>query len=127
MPVLPYLQFSVEEASSITCLTHWSNLKARLVGRLSQFDPLTGAGRLEALGEGTVTSIALSFALVLDAVIDWLTEGILVQVFGELQVLKGKPLVCVHLASGCRGLDASAYYRAVCRIQSFLPCNVRRH
>ena len=127
MPVLPYLQFSVEEASSITCLTHWSNLKARLVGRLSQFDPLTGAGRLEALGEGTVTSIALSFALVLDAVIDWLTEGILVQVFGELQVLKGKPLVCVHLASGCRGLDASAYYHAVCRIQSFLPCNVRRH
>jgi len=127
MPFLPYLQFSVEEASSITCLTHWSNLKARLVGRLSQFDPLTGAGRLEAVGEGTVTSIALSFALVLDALIDWLTEGILVQVFGELQVLKGKPLVCVHLASGCRGLDASAYYRAVCRIQSFLPCNVRRH
>ena len=127
MPVLPYLQFSVEEASSITCLTHWSNLKARLVGRLLQFDPLTGAGRLEAVGEGTVTSIGLSFALVLDAVIDWLTEGILVQVFGELQVLKGKPLVRVHLASLCRGLDCEAYYRAVCRIQSFLPCNVRRH
>ena len=127
MPVLPYLQFSVEEASSITCLTHWSNLKARLVGRLLQFDPLTGSGRLEAVGEGTVTSIGLSFALVLDAVIDWLTEGILVQVFGELQVLKGKPLVRVHLASLCRGLDTAAYYRAVCRIQSFLPCNVRRH
>ena len=127
MPVLPYLQFSVEEASSITCLTHWSNLKARLVGRLLQFDPLTGAGRLEAVGEGTVTSIGLSFALVLDAVIDWLTEGILVQVLGELKVLKGKPLVRVHLASAARGLDCAAYYRAVCRIQSFLPCNVRRH
>ena len=127
MPVLPYLQFSVEEASSITCLTHWSNLKARLVGRLSHFDPLTGAGRLEAVGEGTVASIALSFALVIDSVIDWLSEGILVQVFGELQLSKSKPLVSVHLASGCRGLDCAAYYRTVCRIQSYLPCNVRRH
>ena len=128
MPVLPYLQFSVEEASSITCLTHWSNLKARLVGRLSHFDPLTGAGRLEAVGEGTVASIALSFALVIDSVIDWLTEGILVEVFGELQLSQqSKPLVSVHLASSCRGLDCAAYYRAVCRIQSYLPCNVRRH
>ena len=128
MPVLPYLQFSVEEASSITCLTHWSNLRARLVGRLSSFDPLTGAGRLEAVGEGTVASIALSFALVIDSVIDWLTEGVLVQVFGELQLShQSKPLVSVHLASGCRGLDCAAYYRAVCRIQSYLPCNVRRH
>ena len=127
MSVLPYLQFSVEEASSITCLTHWSNLKARLVGRLLQFDPLTGSGRLEAVGEGTVTSIGLSFALVLDAVIDWLTEGILVEVFGELQLSQqSKPLVSVHLASGCRGLDCAAYYRAICRIQSYLPCNVRR-
>ena len=128
MPILPYLQFSVEEASSITCLTHWSNLKARLVGRLSHFDPLTGAGRLEAVGEGTVASIALSFALVIDSVIDWLTEGVLVQVFGELQLSQqSKPLVSVHLASSCRGLDCAAYYRAVCRIQSYLPCNVRRH
>ena len=128
MPVLPYLQFSGEEASSITCLTHWSNLKARLVGRLSHFDPLTGAGRLEAVGEGTVASIALSFALVIDSVIDWLTEGILVEVFGELQLSQqSKPLVSVHLASSCRGLDCAAYYRAVCRIQSYLPCNVRRH
>ena len=128
MPVLPYLQFSVEEASSITCLTHWSNLKARLVGRLSHFDPLTGAGRLEAVGEGTVASIALSLALVIDSVIDWLTEGILVEVFGELQLSQqSKPLVSVHLASSCRGLDCAAYYRAVCRIQSYLPCNVRRH
>ena len=128
MPVLPYLQFSVEEASSITCLTHWSNLRARLVGRLSSFDPLTGAGRLEAVGEGTVASIALSFALVIDSVIDWLTEGVLVQVFGELQLShQSKPLVSVHLASGCRGLDCAAYYRAVCRIQSYLPCNVRRY
>ena len=128
MPVLPYLQFSVEEASSITCLTHWSNLRARLVGRLSHFDPLTGAGRLEAVGEGTVASIALSFALVIDSVIDWLTEGILVEVFGELQLSQqSKPLVSVHLASSCRGLDCAAYYRAVCRIQSYLPCNVRRH
>ena len=128
MPILPYLQFSVEEASSITCLTHWSNLRARLVGRLSHFDPLTGAGRLEAVGEGTVASIALSFALVIDSVIDWLTEGVLVQVFGELQLSQqSKPLVSVHLASGCRGLDCAAYYRAVCRIQSYLPCNVRRH
>ena len=128
MPILPYLQFSVEEASSITCLTHWSNLRARLVGRLSHFDPLTGAGRLEAVGEGTVASIALSFALVIDSVIDWLTEGILVQFFGELQLSQqSKPLVSVHLASGCRGLDCAAYYRAVCRIQSYLPCNVRRH
>jgi len=90
------------------------------------FDPLTGAGRLEAVGEGTVASIALSFALVLDSVIDWLTEGILVQVFGELQLSQSKPLVSVHLASGCRGLDCAAYYRAICRIQSYLPCNVRR-
>ena len=128
MPVLPYLQFSVEEASSITCLTHWSNLRARLVGRLSHFDPLTGAGRLEAVGEGTVASIALSFSLVIDSVIDWLTEGVLVQVFGELQLSQqSKPLVSVHLASGCRGLDCAAYYRAVCRIQSYLPCNVRRY
>ena len=126
MPVLPYLQFSVEEASSITCLTHWSNLRARLVGRLSQFDPLTGAGRLEAVGEGTVASIALSFALVIDSVIDWLTEGILVQVFGELQLSKSKPLVSVHLASSCRGLDCAAYYRAVCRIQSYFFPNLWR-
>ena len=127
MPVLPYLQFSVEEASSITCLSHWSNLKARLVGRLVHFDPLTGAGLLEAVGEGTAASIALSFALVLDAVIDWLSEGVLVKVLGELQLSQGKPVVNVHLVSDCRGLDCAAYYRAVCRIQSFLPCNVRRH
>ena len=80
MSVLPYLQFSVEEASSITCLDHWSNLRARLVGRLMRFDPLNGAGRLEAVGEGTNTSITLSFALILDSVTDWLSQGVLLQV-----------------------------------------------
>ena len=84
MSVLPYLQFSVEEASSITCLDHWSNLRARLVGRLMRFDPLTGAGRLEAVGEGTGANIALSFALILDSVTDWLSQGVLLQVIDYL-------------------------------------------
>jgi len=126
MSVLPYLQFSVEEASSITCLDHWSNIRARLVGRLMRFDPLTGAGRLEAIGEGTGANIALSFALILDSVSDWLSQGVLLQVFGELHLYQGKTVVNVHLASDARGLDCAAYYRAVCRIQSHLPCNVHR-
>ena len=83
MSVLPYLQFSVEEASSITCLDHWSNIRARLVGRLMRFDPLTGAGRLEAIGEGTGANIALSFAHILDSVSDWLSQGVLLQVMFE--------------------------------------------
>ena len=91
MSVLPYLQFSVEEASSITCLDHWSNIRARLVGRLMRFDPLTGAGRLEAIGEGTGANIALSFALILDSVSDWLSQGVLLQVMFEFTTVWQPP------------------------------------
>ena len=48
------------------------------------------------------------------------------QVFGELHLYQGKTVVNVHLASDARGLDCAAYYRALCRIQSHLPCNVHR-
>ena len=53
-------------------------------------------------------------------------NGCSAQVFGELHLYQGKTVVNVHLASDARGLDCAAYYRAVCRIQSHLPCNVHR-
>ena len=56
-----------------------------------RFDPLTGAGRLEAIGEGTGANIALSFALILDSVSDWLSQGVLLQVMFEFTTVWQPP------------------------------------
>lgn len=126
MPVLPYLPFTVEEAASVTCLAHWSNTRARVVGRVVAWSPGAAEAELEAQGEGEVAQVRACLAAVVDGVLPWLEVGALVQVLGELQVHQGAPVLAAHLVRPCRGLDPRAYYRAVCRVQSRLPCNVRR-
>jgi hypothetical protein len=59
----PYLQFTVEEAASVVALAHWTNTRARLVGRLAGFDPGTGRGRLAAAGEGVTAQVTGSDSL----------------------------------------------------------------
>lgn len=122
----PYLPFTVEEASSVTSLVHWSNSRARVVGRLVEWTAASGRGRLVAVGEGVLASLALCFSLVQDRVGGVLEVGSLLQVLGQLEVERETPVLKVHIVRQVKGLECSAHYRAVCRIQSHLPCNIRR-
>ena len=84
----------------------------------------------------TGAQVRVCLAAVVDGVLPWLEVGALVQVgnhltspvvqvLGELQVHQGRPVLAAHLVRPVRGIDCRAYYRAVCRVQSRLPCNVR--
>lgn len=58
MPALPYLPFTVEEAASVTCLAHWSNARARVVGRVAAWSPAAAGAELGAQGEGEVAQVS---------------------------------------------------------------------
>ena len=123
----PYLPFSVEEVASITSLDHWSNCKARVLGRLLGWDQGTHRGRLGAVGEGIQAVIRICFKALQDSdVLNCLESGQIIQVLGELEMYRGDPIVRVHILREKRGVDAEAYYRALCRVQSHLPVNVDR-
>jgi hypothetical protein len=70
--------------------------------------------------------VRLCFQAVLDGAGD-LSPGATVQLLGELQLWRGQPILKVHILRRLPGLDCAAHYRAICRLQSHLPCNVRRH
>ena len=124
----PYLPFSVEEVASITCLDHWSNCKARVLGRLLGWDQGTHRGRLGAVGEGIQAVIRICFKALQDSeALNCLQTGQVIQVLGELEMYRGDPIVRVHIVRDKRGVDTEAYYRALCRIQSHLPVNVDRN
>ena len=44
----------------------------------------------------------------------------------QLEMFRGDPILRVHIVRPMQGLDTEAYFRAVCRIQSQLPCNINR-
>ena len=125
LPLAPYLPFSLEEVASITTLDHWSNCKARVLGRLLGWDQATGRGRLGAVGEGVQAVVRVCFKALEDSeTLTILQAGQVVQVLGELEMYRGDPIVRVHILRERRGLDCEAYYRAVCRVQGHLPVNV---
>lgn len=128
MPSLaPYLPFSVEEVASITTLDHWSNCKARVLGRLLGWDQGTHRGRLGAVGEGVQAVIRVCFkALQESESLNSLQVGQVIQVLGELEMYRGDPIVRVHILRDKRGVDSEAYYRALCRVQGHLPVNIER-
>jgi hypothetical protein len=128
MPQLaPYLPFSVEEVASITTLDHWSNCKARVLGRLLGWDQGTQRGRLGAVGEGLQAVIRVCFkALQESDSLNSLQVGQVIQVLGELEMYKGDPIVRIHILRDKKGVDSEAYYRALCRVQGHLPVNVER-
>lgn len=128
MPSLaPYLPFSVEEVASITTLDHWSNCKARVLGRLLGWDQGTQRGRLGAVGEGVQAVIRVCFkALQESESLNSLQVGQVIQVLGELEMYRGDPIVRVHILRDKRGVDSEAYYRALCRVQGHLPVNIER-
>ena len=64
MPALPYLPFTVEEAASVTCLAHWSNTRARVVGRVVAWSPGAAEAELEAQGEGEVAQVRGTYRIV---------------------------------------------------------------
>lgn len=126
-PLVPYLPFSVEEVASITTVDHWSNCKARVLGRLLGWDQGTHRGRLGAVGEGVQAVIRVCFrALQESECVDSLQVGQVIQVLGELEMYRGDPIVRVHIVRDKRGVDSEAYYRALCRVQGHLPVNVKR-
>jgi len=126
-PLAPYLPFSVEEVASITTLDHWSNCKARVLGKLLGWDQGTHRGRLSAVGEGVKAVIRICFkALEESDSLNKLEVGQVIQVLGELEMYKGDPIVRIHIVRDKRGVDSEAYYRALCRVQGHLPVNVER-
>ena len=126
-PLAPYLPFSVEEVASIITLDHWSNCKARVLGRLLGWDQGTQRGRLGAVGEGVQAVIRVCFKGLQESdSLNSLQVGQVIQVLGELEMYKGDPIVRIHILRDKRGVDSEAYYRALCRVQGHLPVNVER-
>ena len=122
----PYLPFSVEEIACVTTLDDWTNCKVKVVGRLTELDPATGLGKLAAVGEGIKATIVVSLKEAVEEGSDVGGAGQLLQVLGRLEIRRRQAVLMVHIVKRVSGLDTEAYYRAVCRIQSFLPINIRR-
>ena len=125
MSSLPYLPFTLEEVACIQSLDHWTNCKARVVGRLQAIDLATSRGRLASVGEGVLAVVRICFRAVPDK-LEAVGRGQIVQLLGQLEMFRGDPILRVHIVRPMTGLDTEAYYRAVCRVQSFLPCNIQR-
>ena len=121
----PYLPFSLEEIACVKTLEDWTNKKAKVVGRLVEVDLATGQGRLVGVGEGIKARILVSLKGVLKVGSD-VGRGEVVQLLGELEVWRSEPVLMVHILRRVPSLDCEAYYRAVCRVQSYLPVNVAR-
>ena len=121
----PYLPFSLEEIACVRTLADWSNCKAKVVGRLTQFDLATGLGRLAAAGEGIKATILVNLKGAVEEGSD-VGLGQVLQVLGRLEIQRRQPVLMVHILKRVPGLDTEAYYRAVCRVQSFLPVNIQR-
>jgi len=49
--ILPFVNFTVEELASLTSLEGWTNLRVRIVARISVYDPLVNTGILSSVGE----------------------------------------------------------------------------
>ena len=114
----------MEEIACVKTLDDWTNCKAKVVGRL-EFDPGTGVGQLTAAGEGIKATIVVSLRGVVEVGSD-VGRGELVQLLGQLEIWRSGPVLVVHILRRVPGLDCEAYYRAVCRVQSYLPVNIRR-
>ena len=121
----PYLPFSVEEIACVRTLDDWTNCKVKVVGRFTEFDPGTGLGKLAAVGEGIKARIVVSLKGAVEEGAD-VGAGQLLQVLGQLEIHRRQPVLMVHILKRVNGLDTEAYYRAVCRVQSYLPVNIRR-
>ena len=122
----PYLPFSVEEIACVRSLADWTNCKAKVVGRLTEFDLATGLGRLAGAGEGIKATILVNLKGAVEEGRSDVGAGHLLQVLGQLEIYRGQPVLMVHIVKIVTGLNTEAYYRAVCRIQSFLPVNIKR-
>ena len=121
----PYLPFSVEEIACVKSLADWTNCKAKVVGRLTEFDLPTGLGRLAAAGEGIKATVLVNLKGAVEEGSD-VGLGQILQVLGRLEIQRRQPVLMVHILKRLPGLDTEAYYRAVCRVQSFLPVNIQR-
>ena len=122
----PYLPFSVEEIACVRSLADWTNCKAKVVGRLTELDLATGLGRLAAVGEGIKATILVNLKGAVEEGRSDVGAGHLLQVLGRLEIYRGQPVLMVHIVKTVTGLNTEAYYRAVCRVQSFLPVNIQR-
>ena len=121
----PYLPFSVEEIACVRTLDDWTNCKAKVVGRLTEFDLATGLGRLAAVGEGIKATVLVNLKGAVEEGTD-VGVGQILQLLGRLEIHRVGLVLMVHILKKVPGLDTEAYYRAVCRVQSFLPVNIQR-
>ena len=124
----PYLPFSLEEIACVRTLDDWTNCKVKVVGRFTEFDPATELGKLAAVGEGIKATILVSLKGALEEGEEGADVGVgqLLQVLGRLEIHRRQPVLMVHIVKRVPGLQPEAYYRAVCRVQSFLPVNIKR-
>jgi len=124
----PYLFFSLEEISQVKCVDNWSNRHVRVLGRITTFQPLTCHAKLTSEGEDIVSSIKVSFLSFFEGEPSRQTElikvGSLVQVLGQVDVVKDEPMINAHIVKDMLGLDTSSYAKAVDRIQPYLPINI---
>ena len=107
----PYLPFTLEEVACIQSLDHWTNCKAKVVGRLQGVDLATSRGRLSSVGEGVQAVIRVCFKSIPDK-IETVSRGSIVQLCGQLEMFRGDPILRVHIVRPMTGLDTEAHYRA---------------
>jgi len=94
---------------------------------LTKFDPGTCRGIVAGEGEGVKASVKVSFVVVCgnELNLSLVRVGSLLQILGEVEIFKHQPIIVAHILQDMLGLDAEAYYRAVDRVQPFLPVNVQ--
>ena len=92
---------------------------------MTEFDLATGLGRLAAVGEGIKATVLVNLKGAVEEGTD-VGVGQILQLLGRLEIHRAGLVLMVHILKKVPGLDTEAYYRAVCRVQSFLPVNIQR-
>jgi len=100
-----------------------------VVGRITTLDLATCVAVISSEGEEILSDIKVSFSSFFQGEPSSQTrlikDGSLIQILGEVDLLKeGEPIIHAHIVKDMLGLDTTAYYRAVDRIQPYLPINI---
>jgi len=116
----PYVPFSVEEVSLVKTLSVWSNHNVRVIGRAS---PANNADynlwSLVSIGEeGGPFSIFVDMKLV-----NFPSPDCLIQVFGELQILKNNPtpIILAKFFRDFSSVDIFYHSKAVEELKKYIP------
>ncbi|XP_043245811.1 uncharacterized protein LOC122393654 [Amphibalanus amphitrite] len=112
-----HVRTSLEELSCVVTTTGWPSLRLRALGWLRGYQVATNSGYLESVGEplGPHT-VPVDLRLV-----DSPPANKLVEVFGELQIVDGRPCILAKFFSEADGVDATLYHRATQKLADRYP------